>query len=160
MTHAHNLLALDLGAESGRGILGTLHDGRITLDVLHRFPNGPTKVGNKLYWDPLRLFGEMKHALAQAADRGPLASLGVDTWGVDFALLGDDGEMLTNPRHYRDPHTEAIFDSVLSGTGAGPLAPLSPALQAICGDRRNDGRGRGEGGEGPAWPTRCRFELL
>ena len=113
MAHAHNLLALDLGAESGRGILGTLSEGKITLDVLHRFPNGPTKIGNKLFWDPLRLFGEMKHALAQAAERGPLASLGVDTWGVDFALLGEDGEMLGNPRHYRDPHTESVMSTIL-----------------------------------------------
>ncbi len=151
MAHAHNLLALDLGAESGRGILGTLAEGKITLDVLHRFPNGTTKIGNKLFWDPLRLFGEMKHALAQAAERGPLASLGVDTWGVDFALLGEDGEMLTNPRHYRDPHTESVMADILSphprGSGVGgQVSPLSPG-----------GRGAGGEGDAPATPAQTIF---
>lgn len=147
MAHAHNLLALDLGAESGRGILGTLAEGKITLDVLHRFPNGPTKIGNKLYWDPLRLFGEMKHALAQAAERGPLASLGVDTWGVDFALLSEDGEMLSNPRHYRDPHTELVMSNILDGES--PHAPLSAPSRGAGGtvSPLSPG-GRWAGGEG------------
>jgi rhamnulokinase len=172
MAHAHNLLALDLGAESGRGILGTLSEGKITLDVLHRFPNGPTKIGNKLFWDPLRLFGEMKHALAQAAERGPLASLGVDTWGVDFALLGEDGEMLGNPRHYRDPHTESVMSTILGGGGlhaplsapsrggGGTVSPLSPGGRgagATVSPLSPGGRGAGGEGDAPATPAQSIF---
>lgn len=102
------VLAFDLGAESGRAILGAWRDGRLELEEVHRFANGPVRVGPRLYWDVLRLFGEMKAGLALAAKRGALASLGVDTWGVDFALLGSRGELLGNPRHYRDPHTESM----------------------------------------------------
>lgn len=104
-----NLLAIDLGAESGRGILGRFDGSMITLEVLHRFANGPVTIREMLYWDPLRLWSEMKHALALAAQQGTLASLGVDTWGVDFALLDEYHELLGNPRHYRDPHTETTM---------------------------------------------------
>ncbi len=110
MSLSTNLLAIDLGAESGRGILGSFDGARITLEVLHRFPNGPVKVADRLHWDVLRLFGEMKTALAQAVQRGPLAGVGVDTWGVDFAFLGENDELMGNPRHYRDPHTEHTME--------------------------------------------------
>jgi rhamnulokinase len=115
----HRLLAFDLGAESGRAILGTFVDGRLTLEVLHRFPNSGVRVGDHLYWDVLRLWTEIKEGLRLAAGHGPLASIGVDTWGVDFALLGPKGELLGNPRHYRDPHTETIQEAA--------FAKVSPA---------------------------------
>src|SRR4029079_5381031 len=97
-----NFLALDLGAESGRGILGRFNGSRLTLDVLHRFPHAPARVGERFYWDALRLWSEMKAAVGKAAGAGSLASVGVDTWGVDFALLGQGDELLGSPRHYRD----------------------------------------------------------
>jgi rhamnulokinase len=103
------LLAIDLGAESGRGILGSFDGNHVVLDVLYRFPNGPTRLGDRLYWDALRLFDEIKTAIGKGAEQGPLASVGVDTWGIDFALLGHGDELLSNPRHYRDPHTETIM---------------------------------------------------
>jgi rhamnulokinase len=103
-----SLLAFDLGAASGRAIRAGFDGQRLTLDVVHRFPNGPVRVGARLYWDVLRLFAEMMEGLRKAAAAGPLASLGVDTWGVDFALLGHADELLGNPRHYRDPHTESM----------------------------------------------------
>ena len=105
------LLAFDLGAESGRGVLG-LFDGRdLRLEVVHRFPNGPVRTLDSLHWDVLRLHGEMLHTLRLcAAELGGVDSIGVDTWGVDFALLGRDGTLLGNPRHYRDPHTESIME--------------------------------------------------
>lgn len=106
MSEIHRILAFDLGAESGRAILGTLANGRLQVSVVHRFANGPVRISNRLYWDVLRLWSEMQQALHLAGREGPLASIGVDTWGVDFALLGRDGELLGNPRHYRDPHTE------------------------------------------------------
>lgn len=105
-----NLLAFDLGAESGRGIVGRFDGQRLTLEVVHRFPNGPVRVGDHLYWDILRLWQEMQTGLRIAAGAGPLDSVGVDTWGVDFALLGRGDVLLGNPRHYRDPHTEGIME--------------------------------------------------
>jgi rhamnulokinase len=105
------LLAFDLGAESGRGVLGRFDGQRLRLEVIHRFPNGPVRTLDSLHWDVLRLHAEMLTALQRcAADpiRG-IDSLGIDTWGVDFALLGRDGTLLGNPRHYRDPHTENVM---------------------------------------------------
>jgi rhamnulokinase len=111
MPATKNLLAYDLGAESGRGILGLFDGSRLQLEVVHRFPNGPVRTLDTLHWDVLRLWGEMLAALRKAvADRGRIDALGVDTWGVDFALLGRGGTLLGNPRHYRDPHTEGYPD--------------------------------------------------
>jgi rhamnulokinase len=108
---AKRILAFDLGAESGRAVLGTFDVAKLELDVVHRFPNGGVRVLDALYWDPLRLFEEMKQSLRLcAAKHGGVDSLGIDTWGVDFAILGRNDELLGNPRHYRDPHTEAIMD--------------------------------------------------
>jgi rhamnulokinase len=117
-----HLLAFDLGAESGRGILGTFDGAKLSLDVVHRFPNGPVRVLEHLYWDPLRLFDEMKQALRQvAAKHGRVDSIGVDTWGVDFALLGRGDVLLGNPRHYRDPHTETILDETFARVPRGEI---------------------------------------
>jgi rhamnulokinase len=111
MVSAHKILAFDLGAESGRGILGVLDSGRLHLEVVHRFPNGPVRTLDTLHWDVLRLHGEMVNALRIcAAQHGRIDSLGVDTWGVDFALMGRGGTLLGNPRHYRDPHTEGVME--------------------------------------------------
>ncbi len=121
MTATTNFLALDLGAESGRGILGKFDGARLTLEVLSRFPNGPVRVGERLYWDALRLWAEMKAALAKAASAGPLAGVGVDTWGVDFALLGEGDDLLGNPRHYRDPHTEPTMAEAFASLPAEQL---------------------------------------
>jgi rhamnulokinase len=115
MVSAHKILAFDLGAESGRGILGVLDKGRLHLEVLHRFPNGAVRTLDTLHWDVLRLYGEMVNALRIcAAQHGRIDSLGVDTWGVDFALLGRGGTLLGNPRHYRDPHTEGVMERAFS----------------------------------------------
>src|SRR5271167_113635 len=111
MTATKKLLAFDLGAESGRGILGLFDGQRLRLEVVHRFPNGPVRTLDTLHWDVLRLYSEMLVALRKcAADHGGIDCLGVDTWGVDFALLGRGDTLLGNPRHYRDPHTENILD--------------------------------------------------
>lgn len=111
MAATKQILAFDLGAESGRGLLGRFDGRRLSLDVLHRFANGPVQTLDTLHWDVLRLYGEMLTAMRKAAaEHGDIAAVGVDTWGVDFALLGRDGQMLGNPRHYRDPHTENIMD--------------------------------------------------
>ena len=104
-------LAFDLGAESGRVMLGTLSGGRLDLHEVHRFPNIPVRVHQALYWDTLRLWQEMQHGLTLAAE-SPLDGIGVDTWGVDFGLLGADGSLLDNPRHYRDPRTHGTMEKL------------------------------------------------
>jgi rhamnulokinase len=115
MTATKNLLAFDLGAESGRGVLGRFDGQRLTLEVVHRFANGAVRTLDTLHWDVLRLYSEMLATLRRsAADFGGIDCLGVDTWGVDFALLGRGGTLLGNPRHYRDPHTEGIMEAVFT----------------------------------------------
>lgn len=112
MAATESYLAFDLGAESGRAILGTLEDGRLRLEELHRFSNHGVRVLGSLHWDPLRLFDEMKTGLRAAAARKPV-SLGVDTWGVDYALLDRDGVLAGNPYHYRDSRTNGVMERVL-----------------------------------------------
>jgi rhamnulokinase len=107
-------LAFDLGAESGRAMLGTLDGGRLTMEELHRFANTPVRVFDGLYWDTLRLWHEIQRGLAIAGRERKLRldGIGVDTWGVDFALLGVDGALADNPRHYRDTRTNAAMEKV------------------------------------------------
>ena len=105
-----NYLAVDLGAESGRVMLGALNAGRLTLEELHRFPNQPVELPGGLYWDSFRLHHEIVHGLAVAGRERKLCvdGIGVDTWGVDFALVGADGGLLECPRHYRDSRTNGV----------------------------------------------------
>jgi rhamnulokinase len=111
MAATKNLLAFDLGAESGRGILGLFDGQKLRLEVIHRFGNGPVRTLDTMHWDVLYLHTEMLNALRKCAgDHRALDAIGVDTWGVDFALLGRGGTLLGNPRHYRDPHTEGIME--------------------------------------------------
>ena len=107
-------LAFDLGAESGRAVVGHLEDNRLRLEEIHRFPNGPVRVLGSLHWDVLRLWTEIKQGLALAAQAyGPaLTAIGLDTWGVDFGLLAADDSLLGNPYHYRDSRTEGLMDKV------------------------------------------------
>jgi rhamnulokinase len=115
MPSARKLLAFDLGAESGRGVLGLFDGQRLQLEVVHRFPNHPVRLPDGLFWDVLNLYHEMLQTLRLCAlNHGGLDSLGVDTWGVDFALLGRGGTLLGNPRHYRDPHTEGIMEATFA----------------------------------------------
>ena len=104
------MVAVDLGAESGRVVVGTFDGGRLALDDVHRFPNVPVTLAGTLHWDFLRLFGEVTAGLRRVAAGGPVASVGVDTWGVDFGLLDARGRLLANPVHYRDGRTEGILD--------------------------------------------------
>jgi rhamnulokinase len=115
MPATKNILAFDLGAESGRGILGRFDGQRLELEVVHRFPNGAVRTLDTLHWDVLRLHGEILAGLRRCvAERGGVDAIGIDTWGVDFGLLGRDGTLLGNPRHYRDPHTEGIMEQAFA----------------------------------------------
>lgn len=113
----YHFLAFDLGATSGRSILGTLQDGKIALKELTRFPNKIIHIHNKYYWDIFALYESLKEGLiAAAAENIRLDAIGIDTWGVDFVYIGEDGSILSQPRSYRDPYTsgkpEAYFKIV------------------------------------------------
>src|SRR3954452_9433190 len=109
-------LAIDLGAESGRAILGGLFDGKLAVDELHRFPNTPLHEADGLYWDAFKLWHEIQRGIEVAVTgrRIALDGIGVDTWGVDFGLLGPDGTLLEKPRHYRDSRNNGIMEKVWS----------------------------------------------
>ncbi|MGD8794497.1 MAG: rhamnulokinase, partial [Anaerolineae bacterium] len=106
-------IAIDLGAESGRAVVGHLEGERLRLEEVHRFPNGPARVLDSLHWDVLRLWSEIKHGLGLAAGKygDGLTSVGLDTWGVDFGLLAADDTLLGNPYHYRDSRTEGMMEA-------------------------------------------------
>ena len=103
-------LAVDLGAESGRVVAGRFDGRQLTLDQLHRFPNGPVPLAGSLRWNVLGLWEGIREGLARAAVRfKEVASVGVDTWGVDYVLLDRQGELLGLPFHYRDARTRGLL---------------------------------------------------
>ncbi len=107
--------AVDLGATSGRTILGTLVDGRLEQEELTRFPNNLIETGGHFYWDIYALYQEMIKGLQVVGQRGiDITSIGIDTWGVDFVFIGEDDAILRNPIAYRDPHTFAAIDDYLA----------------------------------------------
>ena len=112
MTTTRNYLAVDLGAESGRTILGSLDGDHLTLTETHRFANGPVRLNDGLHWDVLRLWGDIKEGIGKSSSNvnNSLESIGLDTWGVDFALLDKNGSMLSNPFHHRDERTDGMLD--------------------------------------------------
>ena len=109
-------LAVDLGASSGRTIVGTLDDGKLTLKEMNRFWNGPTEINGTLYWDFVHLLRNIKEGIALAKKEfgDDLISMGIDTWGVDFGLVDTDGNLIGNPVNYRDARTEGMFDKVFA----------------------------------------------
>jgi len=111
LTHPKPYLAFDFGAESGRAVLAHLQSGILTTAEVHRFRNEPVEYGGSLHWDAPRLWFEVRKALA-CVEQIELAGIGVDAWGVDYALLGERGELLQNPYHYRDRRTEGVMEEV------------------------------------------------
>lgn len=107
------VLAVDLGAESGRVMAVHVGGAALRLEELHRFPNTTAEVRGTLHWDFLRLWRDIQEGVARGQALRP-ASLGVDTWGVDFALLDAQGELLGNPVHYRDRRTEGMMEWVFA----------------------------------------------
>lgn len=103
--------AVDLGATSGRTILGALQEGKLEQRELTRFPNHIIQLGGHYYWDIYALYREILRGLKVVAEEKiEIASIGIDTWGVDFAFIGQDGALLRNPYCYRDPHTEGAME--------------------------------------------------
>lgn len=112
-----NYLAVDLGAESGRTVLGRLDGSRLEIAEVHRFPNGPVRLPYRsdrvsLRWDILRLWNEVKEGIARATRKQgeELAGIGVDAWGVDYGLLDRDGGLVSNPFNYRDSRTDGMIE--------------------------------------------------
>lgn len=111
---AKHYLAVDLGASSGRTIVGTLDNGKLTLKEMNRFWNGPTEINGTLYWDFVHLFRNITEGLSLAFKEygDQISSMGIDTWGVDSGLLDADGKLLGNPVNYRDRRTAGMFEKV------------------------------------------------
>lgn len=107
------MLAFDFGASSGRAIIGELKEDKLTLREIHRFPNDPVMFSKHLQWDMLRLTYEIKQGLLKCKNNGDgdIESVGVDTWGVDFGLIDEHGELISNPYHYRDSRTEGMIEN-------------------------------------------------
>ena len=113
MSEANCYLAIDLGAESGRVILGTLARGHLSIEEVHRFPNGPVSILGTLRWDLVRLWGEILNGLRVAAERTPnIKSISVDSWGVDYALIRRDEPLIGPAFHYRDGRAQEMYESL------------------------------------------------
>ena len=104
------VLAIDIGASSGRVMLGIFDKKTIKLEEIHRFSNDPVTARGIMYWDVLRLLFEIKQGLIKAKPYGKIQSIGIDTWGVDFGLLNPKGHLLANPVHYRDSRTVGMVE--------------------------------------------------
>ena len=103
-------VALDFGAESGRTIVGTIADDKLTVEPVHRYPNVPVRMGGTLYWDFPRMFGDLLDGMRKVSADGPVHSVSVDTWGVDYGYLDARGRLIGNPVHYRDTRHETMPD--------------------------------------------------
>ena len=111
--NALNVLGIDLGASSGRAMLGTLEGKKLTIREIHRFLNEPVTLCGRFVWDMPRLFHEIKQALLKLSRSGETVdAIGIDTWGVDFGLLDKNGHLLSLPVHYRDARTNGIPEKV------------------------------------------------
>ena len=121
MEHPLSLLAYDLGAESGRAILGRFDGSRLQLVDIHRFPNQPVYLPDGMHWDALRILTEIKRGLSLVAQNygAPPDGLGIDTWGVDFGLLDAQGVLIANPIHYRDSRTDGMMEEAFRTPAAG-----------------------------------------
>ena len=106
------VLSFDFGASSGRAMLSTFENGKISIEEIHRFSNDTVILNGTMYWDVLRLFFEIKTGITKAVNSGGFDAIGIDTWGVDFGLIDKRGKLLGNPVHYRDKRTEGIPEKV------------------------------------------------
>ena len=113
--------AVDLGAQSGRVAVGRFDGERLSVEEVHRFANVPVRVRGTLHWDVLRLYGDVLEGLRTAASAAEVASVAVDSWGVDFGLLDRAGRLVQNPVHYRDSRRAAAVEMVYAKVGARTL---------------------------------------
>jgi rhamnulokinase len=116
MTKKLEVLSFDLGAKSGRAIIGEYDGDKLNIHEVHRFLNGPVSMGNHLYWDILYIYGEVKRGMQKAvlSSKGRISSMGIDSWGVDYGLIDEVGDLISNPFHYRDQRTQGIMEEAFS----------------------------------------------
>lgn len=106
-------IAIDIGASGGRVILGKFDGNQLSIEELYRFYNNPVRISNNIYWDVLHLLQEVKNGLLTVSkDLQEPESIGIDTWGVDFALISENGTLVDNPHSYRDPRTDRMMEEV------------------------------------------------
>ena len=131
---------IDLGAESGRVVVGRLEGGRASVEVIHRFANRPVRLPDGLHWNLLSLFGEALAGLRRATQDATLSGVGVDAWGVDYALLDESGRVLGLPFHYRDLRTSGMVarahsrvprDELYAATGIQTM-PINTVFQLLA----------------------------
>ncbi|GGJ04936.1 carbohydrate kinase [Alicyclobacillus cellulosilyticus] len=145
-----HVVAVDVGASSGKAFLVSYDGSRMTVQEVHRFPNEPVSVFGRLYWDIYRIFGEIRSGLLRAGAQvkeqgGELTSAGIDTWAVDFGLLDVRGYLLDLPRHYRDARTQAVFPRVVDALGGAyifartgiQLMPINTIYQLVAAREEN-----------------------
>ncbi|MCJ7472382.1 MAG: FGGY family carbohydrate kinase [Actinobacteria bacterium] len=131
-----NYIITDLGASNGRIVRGSFDGNTIDMAPVHRFENIPVIAGGSLYWDYLNIYREIKKGILKAAGGSDIISMAIDTWNVDFSLIGRDGRMIFNPLHYRDPgrsdpvlkalHKELSIKEIFTITGWNPLLVAAP----------------------------------
>ncbi|MBQ8568780.1 MAG: rhamnulokinase [Oscillospiraceae bacterium] len=119
------VLVFDFGASGGRAMLAEYNGEKIHLDEIHRFSNDPVMVCGTFYWDILRLFHEIKQGIIKANAAGGFDSIGIDTWGVDFGIIGSDGRLLENPVNYRDVRTNGILPKAYEYMSAEELYSIT-----------------------------------
>jgi rhamnulokinase len=137
-------LAFDLGAESGRAMAAELGAGVLTLTEVCRFANEPLHLDGSLRWDAPRLRRHIENGLAQASAAGPVESIGVDTWGCDYGLVGAGGELVGLPYHYRDARTDGVMEEVIArltreriyGVTGIQFLPFNTLFQLVAASRR------------------------
>jgi rhamnulokinase len=121
MTGRRRCVAVDLGAESGRVVLGSFDGRNLRTTIVHRFPNQPRVVGGHLRWDMAALWTEIVEGLDRAGAAGPVDSVGVDTWGIDFGYLDERGDLVADPVSHRDSRTEGMLAAAAQAVGRGRL---------------------------------------
>ncbi len=117
-------------------------DGTLRLEEVHRFGNEPVRVLGTLHWDILRLYADVLDGLRSAARAADLASIGIDSWGVDYGLLGPGGVLLGNPVHYRDTRTDGVAAEVAGRIGAAELYAVTGIQQLPFNGSRRAGPAR------------------
>ena len=140
------MLAIDLGASSGRGIVGSFDGEKLTLRENHRFSNDPVFVNGRFTWDILRIFFEIKNSITKTVIEGDnVSSMGIDTWGVDYGFIDKNGNMMSNPAHYRDTRTANINDYVKNFVSPEEIYKVTGiqaidfnTLNQLAADRRDD----------------------
>lgn len=121
--------AIDVGASSGRVVVGTVGQGLLDIQEVHRFDNGAVSSGGRLQWDITRIFQEIVVGLGRAAETGPIHSVGIDSWAIDYGLLDNNGGLMGNPFSHRDSRTVGVREDVIERVGLSELYTVTGLQQ-------------------------------